>query len=172
MAAKGYGISTAKFDAFVGSLIDGLDDETAELVIDAMGLRFIDLVANPAAEGVTTPVDTGRARAGWAAFADAQGHPVDLGGTNEGVAKGRSEGDYVLDQRRDGESRYLGIHNGVPYIAWLEYGSSDQAPGGFVRIALRRMRTGIRGKALEAVRDSMAKANSAARARGLVFRAV
>lgn len=157
-------IHQEKFNRFVNELADGMDTNGKDRVARAMALRFIDFVANAAeVEGVKTPVDTGRARAGWAAFADAQGHHVDFGAT-EGVAEGRKESSYTDDEG------YIGIRNAVPYIEALEYGSSDQAPGGFVRLNLERMRTGVTGDALAALRDEIAEANVKARAMGLKFK--
>lgn len=56
-----------------------------------------------------TPVDTGTARRGW---------------TTKDITK---LGDTGI------------IENLVPYIGWLEYGSSDQAPTGMVRTNIKRV---------------------------------
>lgn len=66
-----------------------------------------------------TPVDTGQARASWR-----------------------------ISKTQEGEIFKWRIVNGVPYIIFLEYGSSKQAPQGMVRINLDRfisdLKTGIK----------------------------
>lgn len=86
-----------------------------------------------------TPVDTGRARGGWLPFAEDQGLPVDIGSTigGEGVAIGRGEGSWK--EGREGDVIYIEIINRVPYIIFLEYGSSKQAANGMVRITMMQM---------------------------------
>ena len=166
MDSFSFGFETAKFDTFMRSLVSGLRPEVKSRVIRGMALKFIEMVASESAEGVKTPVATGRARAGWIAFADASGVDLNIGGTQSGVAQGKKEGSY--EYREEGlNSVYLGIRNGVSYIIWLEYGSSDQAPGGFIRINLRRLRGEVGKAGLDALRDTIAEANVKARAMGL-----
>lgn len=155
-------VETSKFDAFCDSMRQGMTGRQQATLMRATALKFIAMVVPE------TPVDTGRARAGWAAMADASGVPVHIGGTSEGVAKGRAEGSFELFETRDKAG--VRIRNGVPYIVPLEYGHSDQRPEGFVRVTLRRMRTGILGDALQDLRSKMASANAKARATGLKWR--
>jgi len=83
-----------------------------------------------------TPVDTGRARAGWYAYLDHSGLPPAGGGP--GAAQGRAEGSF--EENVTSKIIDIQIINRVPYIMPLEYGHSKQAPGGMVRVTLRRIR--------------------------------
>ena len=57
------------------------------------------------------------------------------------VAKGVREGSFT-DRTRGRINQYVELINGVPYIIFLEFGSSKSAPFGMVRISLRKMREG------------------------------
>jgi len=92
------------------------------------------------------PVDTGRSRAGW--YASVNGlkgrsrFNWEKGSKNiksKMVAKGKREGRFV-DKSKSLTAPYIELINGVPYIVFLEYGWSKQAPMGMVRIAIRKMR--------------------------------
>jgi hypothetical protein len=154
-------IETGKFQAYTDRLVKKLEPKQQEKFLRALGMKFIGEVVGGEFE---TPLDTGRARAGWAALADAEGITLNLKSEPEGEAKGRSEGSFAEGSISDGA--FLRIRNAVPYISYLEYGSSDQAPAGFVRLALRKIRSGIKGAALDELRDAMAEANVAARMAG------
>lgn len=93
-----------------------------------------------------TPVDTGRARAGWTPFFKAIGKPGITGGLTriggrevfvleQGIAQaqGESEGSARLDEA----ALEIEIQNRVPYIVFLERGWSGQAPQGMVEKNLR-----------------------------------
>ena len=92
-----------------------------------------------------TPVDTGRARSAWTAASGRVGGVKALGswienqgkGDIDAQALGAREGDYNESMARGQFSAT--ITNGVPYITFLEIGSSRQAPSGFVRLTLREM---------------------------------
>ena len=118
------------------------------------GLPKADKFSIPDTGGITGrhPVDTGRARAAW--------YPsvVGLGGTfdfssrvkNEKsqVEKGKKEGGFKNNLKNVFGEKYVELINGVPYILFLEYGHSAQAPAGMVRISMRKM-TGKMPKALD-----------------------
>jgi len=74
-----------------------------------------------------TPVDTGRARAGWYPAMRELGLPAGPG----------DEGGIKLSF--GGEIQYIEIANRVHYAIYLEYGHSKQAPQGMVRKTLARM---------------------------------
>lgn len=82
-----------------------------------------------------SPVDTGRFRGNWQFSIDnpAEGTLADLdpAGTETSA---RLAGDSILF--KSGETAY--IVNNLPYAIPLEYGHSDQAPGGMVRVTLAR----------------------------------
>lgn len=98
------------------------------------------------------PIDTGRARAAW--------YPsvVGLNGTfnfdsgknikKEAVEKGKTEGSFKDNTKSIIGEKYVELINGVPYILFLEYGWSKQAPAGMVRISMRKM-TGRMPKLLD-----------------------
>lgn len=94
-----------------------------------------------------TPVDTGRARGGWTAVEDMTGVPslnlarvpAPSGATGsvqqQEVAEGKSKSD--LQENLSGVSKSITVTNGVDYITLLEFGRSDQAPDGMVRVSIR-----------------------------------
>ena len=124
-----------------------VEKDAARKVLRALALDFIRRVIEK------TPVDTGRARGGWASFAIAQGRSPRLGGTKRGgiskavgagleateaQALGISEGEF-----REGgfgaADQFIEIINGVSYIVLLEFGSSPKAPAGMMRITFKEM---------------------------------
>ena len=98
------------------------------------------------------PVDTGRSRAAWYISFEKLGNlsPDMLGMPKtsnersypEGVSTGRAEGSFV-DHTTGHLIKYVDIINGVDYIIYLEYGHSDQAPIGMVRLSMRELRKGV-----------------------------
>lgn len=119
-------VDTAQFDAMVDEALDTLSDPNEQRTyIRAIALDFVQRVIPQ------TPVDTGRARAGWTAVP----RSPRVGG--QGASLGRSESEY---KERRGRGRFSAtLTNAVPYITYLELGSSQQAPSGFVRLTLREM---------------------------------
>lgn len=150
-----FSVDTSAFDAFADRLLAGLGVDQQERMLRALGLKFLAMVAPQ------TPVDTGRARAGWAAMADAEGMPLPIRGNREAIAKGRTEGSY--DMLRGRNSATLRIRNAVPYIVPLEYGHSEQAPAGFTRVTLRQMRKEMTAAALGVYKKALAEANVSVR---------
>jgi len=100
-----------------------------------------------------TPVDTGRARAGWlVAYSKlgGSGKWISFGKTipksrsgkgfsRAQVIKGQGEGSYT-EHLGKYMNKWVEIVNGVSYIIFLEYGSSRQAPYGMVRVSMRELR--------------------------------
>lgn len=97
----------------------------------------LDNVARKAALGAfrevveRTPVDTGRAKGNW--FAQVNGYSSatdETAGANDSgylqVISGFAMGDFIT------------LTNNLPYAMRLEYGWSDQAPGGMVRLTAQR----------------------------------
>jgi len=99
----------------------------------------------PNTGGVTGrhPVRHGRARAAW--YPSVQG----LGGNfnfssgasvkSKEVERGKREGAFKNRLKSFVGEKYVELINGVPYILFLEFGSSLQAPAGMVRISMRKM---------------------------------
>ncbi len=96
---------------------------------------------------MATPVDTGRARANWIAALDAPAAGP--------VAKTDKAGGSAIAQAAGVVAGYDGdknvaihITNNLPYISSLNEGSSFQAPAGFVRTAISRAISYIKGARL------------------------
>lgn len=169
----GYRITTSRFDAFSRDMLAHLTAEQQEEMLKGVALKLLERLVMHGT-GTGTPVDTGRARAGWAAGLDGCGgsyHPFGSDWVEED--KGKKEGAFESGTKREGligesyDSPFVRIYNGVPYIVYLEMGSSDQAPAGMVRINMEILRLDLRAAELEAVKSAIAEGNVAARAAGL-----
>ncbi len=132
-AAKAFAlkVETRRFEKFVHELLSGLTGDEALEVLTPVALEFTKRVV------VKMPIDSGRATGGWLPFLEAHGADVTVRG--EGVAQGHSEGSFAILR---GRNPGIVIINEVPYIMRLEFGHSQQAPHGMVRITMREMRAG------------------------------
>jgi hypothetical protein len=85
---------------------------------------------------LSTPVDTGRARANWGVEI---GQPFtrELDSTDPGGVGTISQNNRLIAQRKFPDAIF--ISNNVPYINELNDGSSAQAPAGFVEMAVARL---------------------------------
>lgn len=84
-----------------------------------------------------TPVDTGRARANWFLTTGRASNQI-IDSNRVSIVKGlRSMPKIVLDEK-------VYISNNLPYINELEFGSSKQAPDGWVRAELIRAKAEVR----------------------------
>jgi len=87
-----------------------------------------------------SPVDTGRFRNNW--FASI-GRPIT--GTTEKVdrtgASAINRAGKIVEALDKGETFYLA--NNLPYAQRLEYGYSDQAPAGMLRVNVERVRAAM-----------------------------
>lgn len=80
-----------------------------------------------------TPVDTGRARANWqTTVGSAAFSPVDK--TDPSGSSAKAAGGAVIASMNLGATVWLS--NALPYAQRLEYGSSQQAPAGMVRVTV------------------------------------
>ena len=98
----------------------------------------------PNTEGITGrhPILTGRARAAWHASVIGLGGNFNFDSGVKGkseVVRGKKEGAFKNNLKAFVGEKYVILINGVPYILFLEFGSSFQAPLGFVRISMRKM---------------------------------
>lgn len=142
-------METASFNRWLGRVAARTEHSASDILL-ATALDVLQRIIQG------TPVDTGRARAGWSASAERFGisaradegaHP------NEAEqAKGRHESDH--HEKLTGRKIYVEMVNGVPYALMLEYGWSKQAPHGMVRIALRTVRRAFKRHVLEAVKKA------------------
>lgn len=95
---------TMKFDKFVARFPREIERTEGPRFLRRIGLSALSRIAK------RTPVDTGRARAGW-----------------------------QMDDSQAESKLFVEVINRVPYIVFLEYGRSKQAPSGMVRISLHEM---------------------------------
>lgn len=136
MANKYAGVQ-GSFSAQIKSFVEQTKDEMTELfqnVVIAVGTSVIKI----------SPVDTGRFRGEWQFTIDApaqtQNGRVDPSG-NEAIAD-VVDGALLL---QIGQTAWL--VNLLPYAIPLEYGHSDQAPNGMVRITVARFQEIVRKEA-------------------------
>lgn len=124
-----------RFDDWMGELLEGVEKETQPQVILGYGLEFTGQVMGE------TPVDKGRARAGWSVLYEEEGISWEKKGSDsDAIEQGVEESE--MEDGLSEDPPYLELVNGVPYIVPLEHGHSDQAPAGMTRITLRRMQAG------------------------------
>ena len=144
-----------KLTTWTRTMSRGLDREGKRDWLTGVALQFLRDVL------VATPVDKGRARAGWTAFLDANGIPHHIGGSSPAaISKGRRESSFSSDFR--GVTQSIEIVNGVPYIVALEFGHSRQAPAGMVRLTARRITGAVKTEGLAALQEQIIIADRAA----------
>lgn len=125
--------STVQFNSFISDFIKATEADTS-VVLRKFALDLMTRVI------FRTPVDTGRARAGWGAAGKALGinvpkptlKPDDKGGPID-------EGEY--EENLTGDRQFIRVANNVNYIMPLEYGHSKQAPFGMVRVSMAELRS-------------------------------
>jgi len=86
-----------------------------------------------------TPVDTGRAKGNWqCTVGTAASSEIDRddGSKRDSLRSSKAYEEVVRTVPPTGNVVWLA--NNVPYIRSLEYGSSQQAPSGMVRVSLER----------------------------------
>ena len=105
-----------------------------------------------------SPVDTGRSRAGWYPAINylTGGQGIEIRGVNKQFIAGkkgerqlRADASAVAEGFAQGSIRdhtgishldkWIEIVNGVEYVIYLEYGHSQQAPYGMIRISMREL---------------------------------
>lgn len=123
-----------KLDKFINTLTKGFQQEAKGKIVRLTVFKLLEFITK------NTPVDLGRARAGWLAGTESLGVPNEISGANvslEAVGQGRGEGSF--EQVETPGFVMINIQNRVPYIVFLEFGSSSQASGGIVRLAIRQI---------------------------------
>lgn len=119
--------NTKQFNGFINEFIQRTQADTS-LVLRKFAFDLLTrLIAR-------TPVDTGRARAGWTTAANALGIKV---------PKGKEQGSTgQYEEMLEGPHQYIRMMNDVDYVIYLEYGWSKQAPAGMLRISMAELRSG------------------------------
>lgn len=113
----------AQADDIAAELERGLAMQAKKLVLDVTA----NLIA-------TTPVDTGWARANWF---PSVGSPVMVAsGSPAAPPTGQQQAAMVDVLRYTLEQGDLWVANPVPYVVFLNYGTSSQQPSGFIERAI------------------------------------
>src|SRR5688572_24275740 len=93
----------------------------------------------------STPVDTGHAGSNWIVTIGAPYRGVD--GSRESVSYAAQNAGIQALQTYDVARGRVSLRNNVPYLPYLDRGHSQQAPAGFVQIAIMAaLRRAPRGK--------------------------
>lgn len=100
--------------------------DNAELVVRKVGIDIYSQII------MKSPVDTGRFRANWVVGSSAIGTTTTA--TDPGGAKTIAAGSQKIMKVQLGQSIWLS--NSLPYARRLEYGWSQQAPSGMVRLTI------------------------------------
>lgn len=92
-----------------------------------------------------TPVDTGRARGNWQATINAPAR-----GTTTSASQSAAivQAQAIAQNAKGDQALYL--TNNLPYIRRLEFGYSNQAPQGMLRLAVQNFRAAL-AKQLQAI---------------------
>lgn len=160
-------VETRKFQAWTREYAQQVAGDEMPKALRKIAVEFLRTVIPK------TPVDTGRARGGWLPYLEKEGVRAPSGRPQGSGApdpaeerRGMQDGDFEESFGR--LSSFVSIINGVSYLIALEYGSSDQAPAGMLRISMREMRAG--GKATKeyvvALHRAAAQANRTTRLAG------
>lgn len=136
-------VEAAAFNSELRAFANRANIEVGRVVRTAAA-DLLRLVLAPPPSG-RHPVKTGRARAGWYPAAMGLKVPISLtqGVTEESktaIGEGIASGEFYDNTKGKRNDKHVIIVNGVSYIWMLEYGYSQQAPAGMVRISLRKMR--------------------------------
>lgn len=118
------------------------EDRVEEVFRMALLEFFTDVV-------MSTPVDTGRARANWNTNVGLVDASIQTDATDADLSIRKFLG--IMSHYKVSEDVYLS--NNLPYIRALEYGHSKQAPAGMVRISASRWSEFVEA-AVQAVRNS------------------
>jgi hypothetical protein len=116
-----------KFDGFVKEFIKKTEYDTASVV------RYISREVAMRATARTPIGQTQRAAAGWSAAGRNLNFNVPSSSESE-------SGDSTYSEVLSGQNPRVEFNNNVPYVIYLEYGWSRQAPLGMVRISIAEVR--------------------------------
>jgi hypothetical protein len=129
-------LETREFNNFIGQFLAKLDEPRQDLGLRKIAFDAVRLIMEK------NPVDTGRSRAGW--LVGLNTIAASLGGSRtaraprgDAESQGYAKGSVAMNLR--GTTKSIAITNSVAYIQPLEYGYSDKAPYGMVRITLQFM---------------------------------
>jgi hypothetical protein len=147
------GYESHKFNRFIERELKNMTTGQP-VMVEASASKLVELIID------NTPVRSGRARAGWSAFADRHNVPYTITGpnvTSEGINAGKQESSF--DVARSGLKIEIRITNSVSYIEPLEFGHSQKAPAGMVRLAMRTFQSDFTDIAREHIMDQIIDAD-------------
>lgn len=129
-------METREFNNFIGQFLGKLDEARQDLGLRKIAFDAVRLIMEK------NPVDTGRSRAGWLVGLNTIAGSLGGGRAGRGPrgpaeSEGFSKGSCQINLR--GTNKNITITNSVAYVERLEYGYSDKAPYGMVRITLQFM---------------------------------
>lgn len=150
---------TRRFEAFSRELTRGLERKHVRRGLLKLAFDLLSLIIRK------MPVDTGRARAGWTPFLIRHGQPVPAGPDAQAVQEGREKG--FFEERFTGDEQLITLGNAVDYIIPLEYGHSQQAPAGFLRLSMLEIqgRKGMERSLGKSLEDAIKEADKKTRGR-------
>jgi len=136
-------VSLKTFSARITRRGQAVERNATAYVKKAAGLIIEDVVTN-------TPIDKGTAKSNWQAAVNerAQGIiPAYVPGEHGSTAE--SNNNITISKAKEAIAKYrhggtIHLTNNLPYIGILNDGHSDQAPAGFIQLALLRGREYIR----------------------------
>lgn len=121
------------FNAAIDRSVLATEDRLRRIFVRACLMMIGSVVDGEPGYSPGTPVDTGHARSGWYTFLAGSGAVPN-------IADAATQGDPVAQAIEALADAQLGqtvwCANHVPYIVRLEYGWSQQAPAGMVRLTL------------------------------------
>lgn len=125
----------------MGSQSDRIAAKLTATVEKAAKALVLAITANLIA---ATPVDTGWARANWI---PSIGDPVSaVAGSRESVSPADQQAGQAQVLSYKLAAGTLWVANNVPYVRFLNYGTSAQAPAGFVEVAIAQALSKVREK--------------------------
>ena len=137
--------SSAELDFALRKMMNFVPEMVDDLLRDVLESLYLEL----AGEGeITTPIDTGRARSGWVAgVKETEWCPPNMKNNPKSAQEILAAVRMAINALPPSEVYFL--CNNVPYILQLERGHSDQAPNGFIAVALANIAAELRQKAQE-----------------------
>lgn len=134
-------METEEFNSWMREVITR-NRVSTELGIKKVALDLLTNILEPEPYG-RHPIDTGRSRAAWhpsmegldGKFNFESGIRSDKSKVSEGI----QEGSFIDNTKGLTSDKWVELINAVSYILFLEYGHSQSAPIGMVRISMRKM---------------------------------
>lgn len=138
MSDVSFELEVGRFKAWTRHSLRDIEKHLQPKVIRAITKTVIEMLQE------LTPVDTGNAMRGWVGFAVINGKRETIRGRAARLLRDTEGARGTFKATTDRRfTAYSVIQNNVPYIMALEYGHSQQAPNGMIRITFARVRAGM-----------------------------